>query len=734
MTKKDALEKALSSNIGRNFNLVFNQVAMYNVRHKSGAQAIDRFFESLTEGLKLISPLAISMNQEQFFVEDEPFEARINTSRMVAHFKKVGIESISFETHLSREDLTYFLEVITDLNTYTSIDVMKTALEARSLTSVRMNYVIFRKITEDEEVIKRDLLDGESIGTGEEALGKDTGLGSILDIMVANIVSEEIGKNISIQKMMAGTTELSTLLIESDLAAVEHPQAQGLVPGTSLVHGLQAFQQEVDEATAEASELDMADLARGVFELKNKLIKGIEDQKAKGIVYVDEEAIRREADEITDKVLIKLIVQEYDQGAVSAKRLAGIIVRLIPATDELRRILPKVKGALLAAGMPLAEFLLLVQELKQELQSDELTRALERGASEIGLDGEDLVREIMDHPEQAAELICLAAEIRNKGDDEKVLSELLVDYVERIGSDLAVSELEGVDDADGENTQQVFSRIRSKLVDNLKQRDLDTSVLSDLEKRLTERMEESLRLLKSRMLFKQVSNKDARKLTKDSVLKMLQSYSDDEREFNDILDQVKTVLSEKGMDSDHFDRIYDEMMADMETRQQGDPAKKAPAGTLNRQSSLFVLENEVKRSLRYDTPFSMLSFSIVKAVPKQAGEAKGVNTDDVVQAFMSALLGIVRETDVVGRLSLKMVMVMQPMTEGPNSKIALERISTALKSKVVKVKGIPFDIQFAGVTTPFEPEKMPTLKNLVKTAQNNLRGMATRLNNLQRMM
>ena len=101
---------------------------------------------------------------------------------------------------------------------------------------------------------------------------------------------------------------------------------------------------------------------------------------------------------------------------------------------------------------------------------------------------------------------------------------------------------------------------------------------------------------------------------------------------------------------------------------------------------------------------------------------------------MSALLGIVRETDVVGRLSLKMVMVMQPMTEGPNSKIALERISTALNSKVVNVKGIPFDIQFAGVTTPFEPEKMPTLKNLVKTAQSNLQGMATRLNNLQRMM
>jgi len=732
--EKAVLKKELANTIGRNFNLVFNQVAMYNVRHKSGASAIDRFFESLTEGLDIVSPLAISMNQEQFFVEEEPFESRINPTRMTAHFKKVGIESISFEKHVSHEDLTLFLEVISDLNQFVSIEAMKVALEKRSLTSIKINHVIFRKITEDEEVVKRGTIDGESAGSGEQAAGTDSTLGGILDIMVANIVSDEVAKNISISKMMEGTTELSTLLVESDLAAVEHPQSQNLVPGTSIVKGLQAFHKEVDAVLATESELDMADLARGVFELKTKLIKKIEDQKAKGIVYIDEEAIRQEADDITDSVLVKLIVQEYNQGAVTVKRLASIIIRLVPAPDELRRILPKAKEALLAAGMPLSEFLLLVQELKQELQSDELARALERGAGEIGLDGEELVKEIMDHPEQAAELICLAAEIRKKGDDDKILSELLVDYVERIGSDLAARELEDADAPDGEDTQRVFSRIRSQLVDNLKQRDLDADMLGDIEKRLTDRMEESLRLLKSRMLFKQVSNKDARELTKDSVLKMLQSYSDDEREFNEILEQVKNVLTEKGMGSDHFDRIYDEMMTEMETRQQQDPSKKAPAGTLNRQNSLFLLENEVKRSLRYETPFSVLSFSIIKAVPQHTAKAKGITTDDVVQALMTALLSTVRETDVVGRLSPKMIMVMQPMTEGPNSKIALKRVTNALKPQVLKVKGVPFDIQFAGVSTPFNHENMPSLKALVKAVQNDLKALASRLSNLQRMM
>lgn len=97
---------------------------------------------------------------------------------------------------------------------------------------------------------------------------------------------------------------------------------------------------------------------------------------------------------------------------------------------------------------------------------------------------------------------------------------------------------------------------------------------------------------------------------------------------------------------------------------------------------------------------------------------------------MAALFGIVRETDVVGRLSPKIVIVMLPMTEGPSSEIALERFSKVLKSKTLDVHGIPFDIQFVGVTTPYDPAGMPTLKALIKTAQNDLQSTAVRLNHL----
>ena len=81
-----------------------------------------------------------------------------------------------------------------------------------------------------------------------------------------------------------------------------------------------------------------------------------------------------------------------------------------------------------------------------------------------------------------------------------------------------------------------------------------------------------------------------------------------------------------------------------------------------------------------------------------------------------------------------MVMVMQPMTIGPNSKIALQRVTKALKSRPIAVKGIPFDIQFAGVSTSFDQEKMSTLKAAVKAVQDDLKKMTGRLSYLQRMM
>ena len=727
---KASLKKHLSDNIGRMFNLAFNQATMYNVYHKSAVSAVERFNNFLQDGFRLLDNVAISINQEKIFIEDEPLDSRINTSKLTAYFKKAGIQSISFANGLDVGEVTSFFEVLTDLRRYRNADEMKKALVKMGLEKITLNYFVYAKVTTGETVVRSDLVGKGRAGDGRD--GTPTAE-DILTIMAADILSEELQKNISIQSLMQSPADFSQMLIKEDMAVSQRSGKQNVQPGTTLAHSLSRFQTEIDGVLGGRTHVNISELAENVFELKQQLMRGIEDQKSKGIVYLDEQKIREGADEITDGVLVKLITEEYQKGAVSIRRLAQITLRLVSEATELQRILPKLKRALLACGMPLENFLIYIQEVKNEFQSEELTSVLEKNAEAIGLEGEDLIREIMKNPQNAAELIYLASEIRKSGEDTQVLSDMMVDYVDRVGSELTMDEIGKTGDVSGEKIDNVFSRIRSEIFGKLKQREIDNNVLAKLEKRLTERMEESIRQLKSTMVFKHMSGDDAGTPTKSTILKLLQSHTKDEKELKEILKQVKNTLSEKGIDFKELDKIYTELDQKPPEKKETE-AKTAPPGSLNRGSTLFVLEKEILRANRYDTPFSILSFSVVKATPKAAVKPGSITTDDVIAAFVGELTDIIRETDLAGMLGAKMIVVIQPMTEADNAKIALARITKELKSREFQVKGVSFDIIFAGIATPYDSDRTPDTKTFVRLVQTDLKTIADRISNIQRMI
>ena len=717
MMDKASLQKQLSDTIGRNVNLVFNQISMYNVYHKSVIGSLERVYESFLEGFKILPTIALSLHQDQLFVEDEALDSRINTNRLTAHFKKADIQSLAFETGLTLADLTQFLEILTDLNRYPNADAMKEAVQEKGLDKILINYFVYQKIKNDEQVVKSSQVagEGEGVPTTED----------LLAIMAADILSEEAQKNISVQNLMQGPAEFSRMLIEEDLAAARKIEDGSVQPGTALVQSLNRFQKEVNGVIASKTDVNITELAEDIFNLKRQLIQGIEAQKAQGVVYLDQHIIDREVDEVADNVLIRLITDEYNQGAVSIKRLAQIVLRMTTDTAELQRIIPKLKRTLLGAGMPMADYLQFVQELKEELQSDELTRVFEQSAEAIGLEGEDLIQEILKNPQGTAELIYLAAEIRKSGQDDRILSDLLVDYVERAGTELSLEAIKETGDAAGGKVNSIFSRIRTELVDKLKRKDIDLDVLKKMEERLNERMEDSIRHLKSSMVFNQMRSEDARPPTKADMLKLLKTHAKDDDELAAIVLQVKETLAERGVHEGMFQEIYDEIMT-KPVKKEKEKSKLTPPGSLNRGSTLFVLEKEVLRANRYNTPFSMLSFTVVKAVPKELAKPGSVTPEDIIAAFIGVLTNIVRETDLVGLLGPKMVVVIQPMTPGDNAKIALERISILLKSNEMMVNEIPFNITFAAIVTPFDAEETVDLKTFVKVAQTDLKNLAER--------
>ena len=78
-------------------------------------QSIHDMHKTLAEGLNVFSPIALHLNREQFFVEEEPFDQKLKTSRMLDRFKRSGIQSISFRKGMSEKELESLLEIYAEL-------------------------------------------------------------------------------------------------------------------------------------------------------------------------------------------------------------------------------------------------------------------------------------------------------------------------------------------------------------------------------------------------------------------------------------------------------------------------------------------------------------------------------------------------------------------------------------------------------------------------------------------
>ncbi|MGD9326683.1 MAG: hypothetical protein PVG26_21885, partial [Desulfobacterales bacterium] len=495
MKKESEGNKKQFANFGRTFSLVFNRSFMYAANHPFQIEAIDSAYQVLAELLETLSPVVFILNRERFYVDEEPLDPRLSVSRIVAHFKKTGMESISFYKGAEKKDLRLFLEIVTSSDKYPTAEAMNKALFKKRVKNIKINHIFYKKVSAEDEVISRDVLDKvtpEMTGKHQDEIKK-----MFMDSVFDSVLQEEFVKNLSLKNLLKNPNGISKEMIDADLKTVKQHgldneiknenknenlsdsiqsnnnkklnksaaenETEGPRPGQFLLHQLEMIDQDVEKNLSEENELNLPDLASALFSMRKKLTEGIEAQKALGIAYANEEQVLSKANEITDKVVIKLLKEEYKGGEISVSRLAQILCRLIPEANELKRLLPMIKSALLEEGMSQADFMSLIQELGRELQSDELAGILAESAEEIGIDSGDIIQQLKENPLQSAEMIYLASELRKSGGDEKALTDVLVNYVEKIGSKYSqtLSQKKG---KEGEKQfQQTLAEVKSNL-------------------------------------------------------------------------------------------------------------------------------------------------------------------------------------------------------------------------------------------------------------------------------
>ncbi len=842
---------------GRSFALLLNRTLMYQSTHPLIKQSVADVCVTATRLLDQISPLVFILNRGQFFIDEEPLDPRINVNRVAALFKKVGIQSISFEKGITESELTLFSQLASSLPQITDIDAAKETLVKKGVFNIKINHVIFKKVTEDDQVVSRDalkkvtpLLDSDDQETRKR----------FMDTLLESVLSEEFAKTLSITNMMANPGAFSKQLIEADLAASQEfqagagggsaisggsaaqegdppahgatagtgtavdgnaddtlsgeeadtlvdaslgggrPAGQGLSggaqgaasgrsdgatiaplgavpsaaanlrggggafsdaatgaetgpatagavspgsaanaqagtgkqPGPMLLHQLELMHEEVERHLHGEGEVGLSDLAQAIFDMKKQLLEGIQAQKALGIAYANEAAIIQKANELADQVLLELIKEEYREGQISIQRFAHIIRRMIPEAAELRRLLPKIRKTLLEAGMPMAEYLNLLHELRNELQSDELSRILEESSESIGLDGDGLIEEIKRNPTQAAELIYLASELRKGGGDENLLADILVEYVEHLGQKMAKDAAES-GEVDGDaHVRQVMGSVESSILKKLGEMNVNADVLSRMETRLNAKMESALDNMRVQWLQMQAGQKTAEAPAKQlSVLQTLEHNVGEDEELVEILQEIRLKVEVGEIEENNFSQIHEAIIHLKKKRKESADGDELPEGVLTSEEIMFILEKEIARAVRYASPLSALAFTFVSAKPQNKAASGQITNEAVLEAALDKLSTTFRAMDYIGQIGKNKILALLPMAPEEEAKKALARVLRVLHAMPMQVNGVPVQLRVAGVADGFDPEQTPTAQVFTKQLAQKLSDMVARLKSIQ---
>ncbi len=899
--------KQKQARFGRAVALLLNRGMMYQKHHPMVKDSIKEVFRSAQMLFETISPLVFILNREQFYVDEEPLDPRINVKRIANLFEKNGIQSVSFEKEMTLSELGVFIGIFSTLTTAKDADDVKKELFAKGAFNIQVNHVIYKKVTEDDQIVSREALKNVTpdLDSDDQESRK-----RFMETLLESVLTEEFAKTLNIQSLIADPGAVSRSMIEADLASANRtladtqqnetlpdpvtipdsdgpsdgegggpgmgagagpggsgssgtgpggsgagpgmgdgagpgaggagqgflrdagPGAGGAGPGRSgagpgmgdgagpgaggagqgflrdagpgagsagpgrsgagpgmgdgagpgagsadpsagdvgaagpggagpgggsdtgadagigmvgaastsapgvtsatghgpmLMHQLDIMHQEVEKHIRGEGEVSLEDLANAIFEMKKELFEGLETQKTLGVAYDNEAQIIQSANQLTDKVILQLIKDEYSADPeMPIKRLALIITRLVPEAIDLKRLLPKIKQVLINQGMPLAHFLNLIQELKNELKSDELARVLQESSDTIGVDSQGLLNEIKQNPDQAAKLIYLASEIRKGTGDESALSDILVDYVEQMAMDAAQDSSDNGDI----HIEKVVSDVESTILKQLGKMNVDSNVLLKMEDRINERMESVL----DKMRVEWLKSRSAIRKTDQKSLSVLQTFEHnvgDDEDLGNILKTVRAKVEAGEIEENNFSQIQAEINRQSMRLKAESDSIELPDGVLKPDELIFVLDKEIARANRYDAPFSALAFSLIKAKPKMKSLAKVITTEAVMVATLEKLSSVIREVDYIAQIGNNKMVALLPMLDDAEAKKALSRVMNLFHAEPLKVHGVPVQLRLAGVSAAYDSEQKLDAQGFAKQITNQLMDMVARVKNIQ---
>lgn len=674
--------------IARQLNIIFNTATLYGGDHPSTKKCAGDFAEFVKGVFTVVEMLTILKMGESLYIEKSCVDHRMNSPRIIAYFDRIGIESISFRKGLNKEDVRVFIKVFSDIKYHPTVDKMKKTLKNNGVTNILFNYVFLQKITQDDAVVDKDVLVEEEHKLEEKQ------------------IFEQIGRLFSLKDLVDNPG-----YIAQNILAKSEERGDGRY---GVISQLKEIHKQIQDSGSRDTSLSMDEVMESFFELASQLKNQLSIQKEEGKLDKEEGLVIDEIEEITYDTIIQIVRDEYKHGEISIKRLGQIIRRVLPDIKDLKKLLPRLKKALMEDGMSLSDFLQLTIELNKELQSDGLLEKLEHGAEQIGVTVEDIIQAFSTNPSEAAKIIILASEINGSvGEDHIQMSSFLADYIESVSTKMTLNSPQTSDKSGGKVLGKIIHQIESQLVEKLKAQRLSKLVIKEVERQLAERFPKTLTRLKIDWIVTIISSEE--ELSNTYLVRLLSTVINRKADLEVTKAPIEKALLSRGLSENQIDGVFNEIVSNLERKQRSLSLLKM---VLNSANTKFFMERLLKENIRYNNPFACISFSVTGI--KRSGERQKISPADILKVMnevLAVLKALLRELDLIGslgKLDKNLLFIILPMTNAYGADIVKMRLERKFSKSEFVLHGKTILLNVVLNSVPFNGAQTPDFKSYIE--------------------
>jgi len=700
--------RAEAEHFVRMWNLYFNRTIAYAPDHPVVLETVPKVEESVLPLLKSGS-VSVLLQEFGYYIGSVDIVYQPNNKRISDHLKRFGVESITLSAPLGRGDLQAFLEACS--LTHANPESFSRYLISRGAQGVTINNVSLQTVRDGQRITQggeegsgileifsdEERMGGPSRGgTGESGGGFDD---VAMRVVLGHLTAKEFSANMDILRLLEDPSSLPRTVTEVSSKARPEDQAHAL--RQSLENVLGAFSSQ-----ARSENAPIEDLLAGMYAMRAELLKAVKAQQGLNRQLQESGEVNRATDDIFVRTSADLVMAEFERNKHNLKKTAQIIQRIVPERQHLQQVLAVLRQEFIKRNFPLIEYYNLLSELSLTLGSTESYHDFLKAGESVGLQPDELLREIQDNPKQAAQLIVLASEMRKMGNGGSAdeLIRQLTDYVEKAGD--VLGDKAGAAPQDAMRMAQLLHQLENEVNTELSHREISDDMRTAGRQKLRLRMQQSIGDIKSKAALAQMRN---RALSEAEKAQFLLEMFTDEKELDSALELLNNDAVQDAVLKDISQRVLQKVRQELAAKRDRSLSKELPHGVYVKAVLDFFIKFEVTRAARYHLPFSAILVSF-QGLPEDSAQLE--KQGDTLRGLQNVLIGdlrrTMREADFIGYLSFNRFLVVLPMTPLESIQPILKKIREGLTRQIALPDGGKIWVRPRCGTVGFDKDKTNT--------------------------